>query len=112
MPTIQQLVRSARTRLSKKTKSPALNSCPQRRGVCTRVYTTTPKKPPTIPGFQRFPNRPIPAGIFEQGFRGIWDDFGFLFGNFGSNIGMNVFATTEALLNCQIMAKSKAPVTL
>ena len=41
MPTIQQLVRSARTRLSKKTKSPALNSCPQRRGVCT----TTPKKP-------------------------------------------------------------------
>ena len=45
MPTIQQLVRSARTRLSKKTKSPALKSCPQRRGVCTRVYTTTPKKP-------------------------------------------------------------------
>src|SRR5512146_2489414 len=45
MPTIQQLVRSARTRLLKKTKSPALNSCPQRRGVCTRVYTTTPKKP-------------------------------------------------------------------
>jgi small subunit ribosomal protein S12 len=45
MPTIQQLVRSARTRISKKTKSPALKSCPQRRGVCTRVYTTTPKKP-------------------------------------------------------------------
>jgi len=45
MPTIQQLVRSARIRLSKKTKSPALDSCPQRRGVCTRVYTTTPKKP-------------------------------------------------------------------
>lgn len=45
MPTIQQLVRSARTRLLKKIKSPALNSCPQRRGVCTRVYTTTPKKP-------------------------------------------------------------------
>jgi small subunit ribosomal protein S12 len=45
MPTIQQLVRSARTRLTKTTKSPALNSCPQRRGVCTRVYTTTPKKP-------------------------------------------------------------------
>src|SRR5512139_3139506 len=45
MPTIQQLVRSARTRLSKKTKSAALDSCPQRRGVCTRVYTTTPKKP-------------------------------------------------------------------
>jgi small subunit ribosomal protein S12 len=45
MPTIQQLVRSARIRLSKKTRSPALDSCPQRRGVCTRVYTTTPKKP-------------------------------------------------------------------
>ena len=45
MPTIQQLVRSARTRISKKTKSPALKNCPQRRGVCTRVYTTTPKKP-------------------------------------------------------------------
>ena len=45
MPTIQQLVRSARTRISKTTKSPALKSCPQRRGVCTRVYTTTPKKP-------------------------------------------------------------------
>src|SRR5574337_853582 len=45
MPTIQQLVRSARTRISKRTKSPALKSCPQRRGVCTRVYTTTPKKP-------------------------------------------------------------------
>ena len=45
MPTIQQLVRSARTKILKKTKSPALKSCPQRRGVCTRVYTTTPKKP-------------------------------------------------------------------
>jgi len=45
MPTIQQLVRSARNRVSKKTKSPALKRCPQRRGVCTRVYTTTPKKP-------------------------------------------------------------------
>ena len=45
MPTIQQLVRSARKKISKKTKSPALQSCPQRRGVCTRVYTTTPKKP-------------------------------------------------------------------
>lgn len=45
MPTIQQLVRLARNKSSKKTKSPALNSCPQRRGVCTRVYTTTPKKP-------------------------------------------------------------------
>jgi small subunit ribosomal protein S12 len=45
MPTIQQLVRSERAKLKDKTKSPALKSCPQRRGVCTRVYTTTPKKP-------------------------------------------------------------------
>nr|QVY58205.1 30S ribosomal protein S12 [Eucheuma denticulatum] len=45
MPTIQQLVRSERKKSDKKTKSPALKSCPQRRGVCTRVYTTTPKKP-------------------------------------------------------------------
>jgi len=45
MPTIQQLVRFEREQIKKKTKSPALKSCPQRRGVCTRVYTTTPKKP-------------------------------------------------------------------
>jgi len=45
MPTIQQLVRKGRTHNESKSKSPALNSCPQRRGVCTRVYTTTPKKP-------------------------------------------------------------------
>lgn len=45
MPTIQQLIRDERSTLRKKTKSPALKSCPQRRGVCTRVYTTTPKKP-------------------------------------------------------------------
>lgn len=45
MPTIQQLIRAERSREDKKTKSPALKSCPQRRGVCTRVYTTTPKKP-------------------------------------------------------------------
>ena len=45
MPTIQQLVRQGRTKIKKKSKSLALNSCPQRRGVCTRVYTTTPKKP-------------------------------------------------------------------
>ena len=45
MPTIQQLVRSRRLQIKKKTKSPALVNCPQRRGVCTRVYTTTPKKP-------------------------------------------------------------------
>ena len=45
MPTIQQLVRSRRIQIKKKTKCPALVNCPQRRGVCTRVYTTTPKKP-------------------------------------------------------------------
>jgi len=45
MPTIQQLIRSERAKANKKTKSPALKQCPQRRGVCTRVYTTTPKKP-------------------------------------------------------------------
>ncbi|MBD2160135.1 MAG: 30S ribosomal protein S12 [Limnothrix sp.] len=45
MPTIQQLIRSERAKAKSKTKSPALKSCPQRRGVCTRVYTTTPKKP-------------------------------------------------------------------
>ena len=45
MPTISQLVRKGRTDLSKKSKSAALDACPQRRGVCTRVYTTTPKKP-------------------------------------------------------------------
>ena len=45
MPTIQQLVRLERKKYNKKTKSPALKGCPQRRGVCTRVYTTTPKKP-------------------------------------------------------------------
>lgn len=45
MPTINQLVRKERAKQTEKTKSPALASCPQRRGVCTRVYTTTPKKP-------------------------------------------------------------------
>ena len=45
MPTIQQLVRKGRTTLEFKSKSRALDACPQRRGVCTRVYTTTPKKP-------------------------------------------------------------------
>ncbi|MEZ4699665.1 MAG: 30S ribosomal protein S12 [Rhodothermales bacterium] len=45
MPTIQQLVRKGRLNKVRKTKSPALMSMPQRRGVCTRVYTTTPKKP-------------------------------------------------------------------
>ena len=45
MPTIQQLVRKGRTSVEYKSKSQALKSCPQRRGVCTRVYTTTPKKP-------------------------------------------------------------------
>lgn len=45
MPTLHQLTYSVRKLILKKTKSPALNSCPQKRGVCTRVYTTTPKKP-------------------------------------------------------------------
>jgi len=45
MPTINQLVRYGREPLQNRTKTPALKSCPQRRGVCTRVYTTTPKKP-------------------------------------------------------------------
>ena len=45
MPTIQQLVRKGRESQLEKSKSPALDSCPQRRGVCVRVYTTTPKKP-------------------------------------------------------------------
>ena len=45
MPTINQLIRSPRSKQKKRNKVPALNSCPQKRGVCTRVYTTTPKKP-------------------------------------------------------------------
>ncbi len=45
MPTIQQLIRKGRNVLEDKSKAPALNGSPQRRGVCTRVYTTTPKKP-------------------------------------------------------------------
>ncbi len=45
MPTINQLVRKGRKVILKKNKAPALDACPQRRGVCTRVYTTTPKKP-------------------------------------------------------------------
>lgn len=45
MPTINQLIRQGRKRVLKKNKAPALGNCPQKRGVCTRVYTTTPKKP-------------------------------------------------------------------
>ena len=45
MPTINQLVRKPRQKVVTKSKVPALESCPQKRGVCTRVYTTTPKKP-------------------------------------------------------------------
>lgn len=45
MPTINQLVRKGRKRVEKKTNTPALKSAPQKRGVCTRVYTSTPKKP-------------------------------------------------------------------
>ncbi len=45
MPTIAQLIKNGRKKIERKTKSPALKSCPQKRGVCVRVYTTTPKKP-------------------------------------------------------------------
>ena len=45
MPTISQLVRKGREEIKKKSSTPALQSCPQKRGVCVRVYTTTPKKP-------------------------------------------------------------------
>jgi small subunit ribosomal protein S12 len=45
MPTIQQLVRLSRKKITTLSKSPALKACPQRRGICTRVYTITPKKP-------------------------------------------------------------------
>jgi small subunit ribosomal protein S12 len=45
VPTIAQLVRNGREKVKSKTKSPALRRCPQKRGVCVRVYTTTPKKP-------------------------------------------------------------------
>ena len=45
MPTIQQLIRKPRTKQTKRNKVPAMEACPQKRGVCTRVYTTTPKKP-------------------------------------------------------------------
>src|SRR5205809_5866924 len=45
MPTINQLVRKGREAVPKKSKTPAMDACPQRRGVCVRVYTTTPKKP-------------------------------------------------------------------
>jgi small subunit ribosomal protein S12 len=47
MPTINQLVRKSREKVSKRNKVPALKACPQKRGVCLRVYTTTPKKPNT-----------------------------------------------------------------
>ena len=49
MPTINQLIRIERRDVLKHKKTPALHSCPQRRGVCTRVYTTTPKKPNCAP---------------------------------------------------------------
>ena len=45
MPTIEQLIRFNRIKLGKKNKSPALKKCPQKKAICTRVYTTTPKKP-------------------------------------------------------------------
>jgi small subunit ribosomal protein S12 len=45
LPTIAQLIRKGRRRIQEKTKTPAMGACPQKRGVCTRVYTSTPKKP-------------------------------------------------------------------
>ncbi|MFZ5645246.1 MAG: 30S ribosomal protein S12 [Bacillota bacterium] len=45
MPTINQLIRKGREEITRKSSAPALKECPQKRGVCTRVYTTTPKKP-------------------------------------------------------------------
>ncbi|RUM39339.1 MAG: 30S ribosomal protein S12, partial [Desulfobulbus sp.] len=45
MPTINQLVRKRRKKMTKRSNTPALQNCPQKRGVCVRVYTTTPKKP-------------------------------------------------------------------
>ena len=45
LPTINQLIRKGRKRIEDKTKAPAMGGCPQKRGVCTRVYTSTPKKP-------------------------------------------------------------------
>jgi len=45
LPTINQLIRKGRKRIEDKTKAPAMGACPQKRGVCTRVYTSTPKKP-------------------------------------------------------------------
>ena len=45
MPTINQLIKNGRQRVKKKNKTPALKGCPQKRGVCIRVYTSTPKKP-------------------------------------------------------------------
>jgi len=45
MPTLNQLVRKSRTKVRRRSKSPAMKECPQKRGVCVRVYTTTPKKP-------------------------------------------------------------------
>jgi small subunit ribosomal protein S12 len=45
LPTVNQLIRKGRKRIQSKTKTPAMGRCPQKRGVCTRVYTSTPKKP-------------------------------------------------------------------
>ena len=65
MPTIQQLIRSARKKITKKTKSPALKSCPQRRGICLRVYTVTPKKPNSFPIPIKADTTETPFNIFN-----------------------------------------------
>ena len=49
MPTLNQLVKKSRRKVIKKSKTPAMQGCPQKRGVCVRVYTTTPKKPNSAP---------------------------------------------------------------
>ena len=57
MATVNQLVRSPRTRQKEKNNVPALQGCPQKRGVCTRVYTTTPKKPNSAMLLGAYPRR-------------------------------------------------------
>src|SRR2546425_3190887 len=70
MPTFNQLVKAGRKRPRYKTKSPALQGCPQRRGVCTRVYTSTPKKPNSA--LRKVHRARLPNGMREPlTFRGI-----------------------------------------
>ena len=85
MPTIQQLIRIKRKSTSKKTKMPALKSCPQRRGVCTRIYTMTPRKPNSA-------TRPVARVRLTSGFEisayipGIGHNCYKIVFNYGSNV--------------------------